>query len=142
MVIDPSVGVSVVGSDFTVGSIIVVFQMFALQRWLDGAQHLSDEASRLSLTTGSDSVERLDARRRCTEHLKRFPWIQVFMAGGALVVVASLAAIVGWSIHQALPFYHVAGPVFALLLVLFGGTTAVHHSGKHAVKEGLLYLGE
>src|SRR5262249_41171007 len=132
---------SLVGGDFTAGSIVIVFHMFTMQRWLDRCQRALDDAARAARSTGIASMDRSNARRSCEEVRRAFPFIQVISLGVAIVVMCALAALAGWEARSDIPIYHTMAPALILLLLYLVTAYAYRREGLAALDEALAYLG-
>ena len=139
---DASIAATLIGSDFAAGSIVIVFHMFSMQRWLDRSQRTLDDASRISRTTGVASVDRDIVREDCAEVARRFPLTQVLALGTAVLVMCSLAGVAGWDTRKAIPLFHTLIPS-AILLALYVATTfAYRREGLETIREAREYLGD
>jgi hypothetical protein len=112
---------TLLGSLYTCLSVIVVFQMFALQVWLQDAQELARVAWETDRQVTARSLERRAVLERIANQRQAFPSTQVIFLGGALIAICILALILATSI-QSLNFLFTGSPTM-ILLVVFAGTT-------------------
>ena len=138
---EPDIAATLIGGDFAAGSIVIVFIMFTVQRWLDECGRVLASAAKISRTSAYVSIDRADGRRECAEVRKRYPSLQVLTLGGAVLVIYGLAAIAGWEVRDHIPLYHTAGPALLLIALQLSTLIAFTANGRHKLREALEYLG-
>ena len=120
--------IALLGSLFAAQSIILVFEMFILQSWSDGAQRLADTAHEADEKTAMDSLDRLAITRRIGHQKRHLPWIQLSVLALATLVLAGVALLLSFAI-DALPWLYTTAPVVVLVLAFVGGTVGIISSG-------------
>jgi len=130
---------TVVGTDVSSVSVIIVYHLFVIQSWSARAELLLDEAVRLSSTTAPGDIRRSDLLRRCDELRHRFPWRQVVLLGLAVVamVVAGLAAVAGLDAGR---WFVSALPLMTLAVVYPVSTLMALRQGTETLLEAHDYL--
>lgn len=130
---DPNL-IAILGSMYTCLSVIVVFQMFALQMWLQDAQELGRRAWDTDERVMSASVERSLVSDRVKAQKAAFPNIQLGFLGTALLLICGIALKLAASV-RSLSFLYTGGPVIVLLALFIGVTLAIRRKGM-AVLDG------
>lgn len=138
---DAGTAATLVGGDFTAGSIVIVFHMFTMQRWLDQCQQVLSEAISCSVSSGVGSFARADVSRRVGEARRSFPVLQVVSLGFALTAMCLLAFVAGWSARASIPVFHTCGPALLLLLLYCATLFSYRRAGLRLVDEAQDYLG-
>jgi hypothetical protein len=137
----PDIAATLIGGDFAAGSIVIVFLMFTMQRWLDECGRVLASAATVSRTSAYVSIDRSDARREAAEVGRRYPTLQVVTLGGAVLAIYGLAAFAGWEVREAIPLYHTSGPALLLIALQLSTLIAYTATGRHKIREALEYLG-
>jgi hypothetical protein len=109
------------GALYGAASIIVVFQMFSLQIWLQRVYELDDASFDAEQKTMVGSLERRSLAERIRSHRRSFPWIQIIGCGSALVVLLAVSAAITARVTE-LDWYFTIGPVVVLSLTFLGAT--------------------
>lgn len=113
--------IALLSAIYSVASIVVVFQMFALQSWFEKVQNLDDLSFNLEQTTIIGALERIELMYRIKSHRRALPVIQLAGLSSALVLVSILAAALAPRIKE-LSLIFTLGPL-AIFLFTFAGTT-------------------
>ncbi|MEU5596412.1 hypothetical protein [Streptomyces sp. NPDC020298] len=121
-----------IGSLYGAASIIIVFQMFALQSWYDKAQSLDDASFDLDQRTVVGSLERVALIQRMRSHNRSFPWIQLGSFSAAIVTMLGLAGVLSTKVHE-LSWVFTGGPAVILLAMFVGVICATRTRGKRAL---------
>lgn len=138
---DAGTAATLIGGDFTAGSIVIVFHMFTMQRWLDQCQQVLGESISCSVSSGAGSFARADALRRVGETRRSFPVLQVVSLGFALTAMCSLAFVAGWSARDTIPVFHTCGPALLLLGLYCATLISYRRAGMRVIDEAEDYLG-
>ena len=109
------------GALYGAASIIVVFQMFSLQIWLQRLYELDDASFEAERTTLVDSLDRKALADRIRSHRRGFPWIQVTGCASALVALLAVSTALTAKVTE-LKWYFTIGPVGVLSLTFLGVT--------------------
>jgi hypothetical protein len=130
---------TVVGTDVSSVSVIIVYHLFVIQNWSSRADLLLDEAVRLSSSTTPGDIRRTDVLRRCEELHRRFPWRQVILLGLAVaaMVAAGLVAVAELTVSQWLAS---ALPLITLAAVYAVSTLMVLRQGTDTLEDARSYL--
>jgi hypothetical protein len=87
----PKLDFTVLGVYYTVASIIIIYHLSTLQVWLQRADDLDREAAAAGLTTAAGDFARDQLKRRCEDHGRKFPWLQIVVLGVAIAALSWLA---------------------------------------------------
>jgi hypothetical protein len=115
---------SLIGSLYACLSVIIVFQMFALQAWFSGAIELDRLSFEIDERAMTDSLERGQAIARMLDHKRRYPIIQVIGLSGATAAICVLAILLGVQVHT-IGYAYTVSPAAILVVTSFGVTIAI-----------------
>jgi hypothetical protein len=87
----PKLDFTVLGVYYTVASIIIIYHLTSLQAWLQRADDLDRDAAAAGLVTAVGDFARDQLKRRCEDHIRRFPWMQIVVLGIAIAALSWLA---------------------------------------------------
>ena len=126
--------VAVLGALFSAASILIVFQMFALQSWYSRTQSLDDASFDLDQRTVVGAIERVTLIHRIRSHRRAFPWIQLGGLGFGVLALLTLASFLATSVTE-LAWYFTLGPVVILGATFLGINVAVMWGGRKMLNE-------
>jgi hypothetical protein len=115
---------SLMGSLYACLSVIMVFQMFALQSWYSEAVELDRFSYEVDETSMTDSLERRQALARLVGHKKRYPSIQIVGLSSSTLVICILAILLGTEVHT-ISYVFTVGPGVVLAVTSLGVTVAI-----------------
>ncbi|MFF5963988.1 hypothetical protein ACFY64_09600 [Streptomyces collinus] len=121
-----------IGSLYGAASIIIVFQMFALQAWYEKVQSLDDASFDLDQRTVVGSLEREALIFRMRSHNRSFPWIQLSSFSAAVVTLLGLAGVLSIKVHE-LSVVFTGGPAVILLAMFVSVICATRARGRRAL---------
>lgn len=116
-----TIGGNFIGLYFSVASIIVVYHLFLLQTWLQRVVELESQTSDVEMNTGVGDFARERVRRRCADHLRLFPWMQVGLLAVAIGILASLGGRLAIQIDDV-PLIYSLSPIVVLVGVFVSAT--------------------
>lgn len=124
---------ALLGSLYPCLSIIVVFQLFTLQMWLQDVQGLARVAWDTDRQVTARSLERRVVLERINSQRNSFPSIQLMFLAGALVAICILALLLASSV-KSITFLYTGSPSLILLAVFAGATVTIWRKGASLLK--------
>jgi hypothetical protein len=126
-----------IGVDATIASVLTVYQLFALQTWVERCHAAESRARRVAETTPSGDLERVRAVGDCRRALAGYPrWqmaaIMLMLASLTVLGVAIIANIPGWARAFALV------PVCLLTAVAGFSTIAASVGTRRRLQEAIV----
>jgi hypothetical protein len=130
---DPGDVLSLMGSLYACLSVILVFQMFALQSWYSEAVELDRFSYEVDEKWMRDSLERKQALVRLAGHKKHYPGIQVVGLSSVTLVICVFAILLGTEVHT-ISYVFTVGPGVVLAVTSLGMTVAITLRGMSTLK--------
>jgi hypothetical protein len=131
---------TVLGVYYTVASIIIIYHLSSLQMWLQRADDLDREASSASLTTAAGDFVREQLKRRCQDHYRKFPWLQIVVLGIAIGTLSWLAIDAGEQI-RGIPQRYSLVPTIVLAGTFAVMTVGAIIQGGQRLRDAIARLG-
>jgi hypothetical protein len=102
-----------IGVDATIASVLTVYQLFALQSWVDRCRAAETRARNVAESTASGSLARVRAKVDCERALDDYPYWQ--MAG--IVLMLATLTILGVAVVREVPHWARAYALVPLCLL-------------------------
>jgi hypothetical protein len=138
---DAGDALTMVGTNVSAVSVIIVFHMFAIQSWFTRVDAARSDAVRLSLTTGPDDMERENMRLQLNALSSSFPWIQVAILGFAVGSMAVAGTVVAQRAAHGFPVVAAIFPLLALVAVFVTSSVVTYRKGIGMVRNARDHLG-
>ncbi|WP_347604861.1 hypothetical protein [Acrocarpospora sp. B8E8] len=120
-------------------SIIIVFEVFTLQLWLQEALNLDSFAHEVDERAVVDSLERRRTADRINRHRAKFPWLQISALSMAVAVILLLAAVLGIQV-QGISEAFTLGPVVVLSITYIGVAVGIRTQGVRILRQAVKRL--
>jgi hypothetical protein len=124
---------TLLGSMYTCLSVIVVFQMFTLQMWLQDTQELRKSAWDTDVRSMAVSLERDVLVERLDSQADAFPSIQVAFLGGGMILICIVGLFLAKDVYS-LALIYTGGPIIILLALFVGVTVTIRAKGMKILK--------
>ncbi len=112
---------SLLGDYYTAISIIIVYHLFSIQRWVDKTSDLEGTAEEIRLSSPVGDIARARIKSRCERARHSFPIFQVLILFLAISALSYLAVVVAISIKNIWLPYSI-GPTIVLWLIFVTAT--------------------
>jgi hypothetical protein len=142
MQISPEGALGLIGSNYQIASLVLVYHLFAIQHWLTRLEELCDDALSAGFDIGAGDITTRYQRNRCHLQLKNYPWLDVWLLFALLVALAIHSWIASGHLAKLAPQGMGLTPLGVMFAAYAGGSILALRRGRAKVCEVDAALGD